>query len=175
MSKSVSIPSQSVLSQEIIERKILLIRGKKVMLDRDLASLYGVDTRALNRSVLRNPLRFPEEFMFQLTDQEFKNLMYHFGTSSWGGSRKRSNAFTEHGILMLSSVLHSRRAILVNIEIMKAFVRFRELMLTHRELREKIDQMEKKYDSQFKVVFETLKELLEPPINPNKRPIGFHT
>jgi len=174
MSKKSQIAAKSVLTHEIVERKIFFLRGKKVMLDRDLASLYGILTKNLNKAVSRNLDRFPENFMFSLSAQEFENLKFHFGTSSWGGSRKTPRAFTEHGILMLSSVLNSKRAVQVNIEIMNTFIKYREFMLTHQDLRLKIEEMEKKYDSQFKVVFETLKELLNPAPNPNKRPIGFH-
>jgi len=174
MPKKLLITSKSILTHEIVERKIFFLRGKKVMMDRDLASLYGILTKNLNKAVNRNLDRFPEHFMFSLNDHEYQNLKFHFGTSSWGGSRKMPRAFTEHGILMLSSVLNSKRAVRVNIEIMNTFIKYREFMLTHQDLRLKLDELEKRYDSQFKVVFETLKELLEPPVNPNKRPIGFH-
>ncbi|MBP9733708.1 MAG: ORF6N domain-containing protein [Candidatus Omnitrophica bacterium] len=174
MPKKPLVTSKSILTHEIVERKIFFLRGKKVMLDRDLASLYGILTQNLNKAVSRNLDRFPEHFMFSLNKQEHQNLIFHFGTSSWGGTRKMPRAFTEHGILMLSSVLNSKRAIQVNIEIMNTFIKYREFMLTHQDLRLKIEELEKRYDSQFKVVFETLKELLDPPVNPNKRPIGFH-
>jgi hypothetical protein len=161
-----------IIPQEIIEGKILLIRGKKVMLDRDLAQLYGVTTGNLNKAVNRNIERFPEDFMSQLTDEEFKNLKFHFGISSWGGTRKLPRIFTENGVAMLSSVLNSKRAIYVNIQIMRTFTRFREMLLTHKDLQRKIEIMERKYDQQFKIVFDAIKQLLEPPGKPKKR-IGF--
>jgi hypothetical protein len=161
-----------VVPQEIIERKILIIRGKKVMLDKDLAVLYGVTTGNLNKAVNRNIERFPEDFMFQLNNEEFKNLIFHFGTSSWGGTRKLPYAFTENCVAMLSSVLNSKRAIQVNIQIMRTFTKIREMLTTHKELRQKIEEMEKKYDYQFKIVFDAIKQLLEPPQKPRKK-IGF--
>ena len=119
-------------------------------------------------------VRFPEDFLLQLTREEFKNLICHFGRSSWGGTRKLPFAFTEHGILMLSSVLNSKRAIQVNIQIMRTFTRLREMLTGHAELRRKIEDMEKKYDYQFKVVFAAIKKLLERPVEKPKNPIGFH-
>ena len=142
------------------------------MLDRDLAGLYGVATGNLNKAVSRNIERFPEDFMFQLTKEEFKNLIFHFGTSSWGGTRKLPRAFTEQGVAMLSSVLKSKRAIQVNIQIMRAFIKLKEMLSTHKDLKQKIEEMEKKYDYQFKIVFDAIKQLLEPPIEP-KGKIGF--
>ncbi len=162
-----------IIPQEIIQNKIFLIRGKKVMLDRDLATLYGVETKYLTRQVRRNKDRFPEDFLLHLTRQEVRNLRCHFGTSSWGGQRYLPYAFTEHGILMLSSVLNSSRAIQVNIQIMRTFTTLREMLTGHVELRRKIEEMEQKYDYQFKVVFKTIKKLLDPPQKP-KNPIGFH-
>jgi hypothetical protein len=143
------------------------------MLDRDLALLYGVETRYLTRQVRRHKERFPADFLLVLTQQEFAVLKCHFGTSSWGGTRKLPLAFTEHGILMLSSVLNSQRAIQVNIQIMRTFTKLRELMATHADLRRKIETMEKKYDHQFRIVFEAIKKLLEQPEKPKGR-IGFH-
>ncbi|MBP7836326.1 MAG: ORF6N domain-containing protein [Candidatus Omnitrophica bacterium] len=163
------------ISVEIIATKILLIRGKKVMLDRDLAKLYEVDTRQLTRQVRRNIDRFPEDFMFQLTNKELQSLMCQFGTSSWGGTRKLPYAFTEQGVAMLSGVLHSKRAIQVNIQIMRAFIQLKRMLLTNASLKRKIEEMEKKYDKQFVIVFQAIKQLLEPsPIKP-KPPIGFRT
>jgi flagellar capping protein FliD len=133
------------------------------MFDRDLAALYDVDTSHLNQAVSRNLDRFPEDFMFQLNIREFKNLISQSGISSWGGTRKRPRVFTEHGILMLSSVLNSRRAIRVNIEIMRTFARLREYILSHASLQKKMKTLEAKYDRQFRVVFEAIQE------------IGFHT
>ena len=174
MSKNNSIEVSTFLSHEIIERKIYLIQGKKVMFDRDLAALYGVTTGNLNKAVTRNLDRFPADFMFQLTPKEFKNLIFHFGTSSWGGTRKRPRAFTDYGILMLSSVLNSKRAVHVNIQIMRTFMRLRELLASHKNLQRKIEEMEKKYDSQFQIVFEAIKEIMTPPPAKQKKPIGFH-
>ena len=173
MSKIKPIAVSTFLSNEVIERKIYVLRGKKMMFDRDLASLYAVSTSYLNRQVKRHLDRFPADFMIQLDEQEFKNLMCQIGTSSWGGARKRPRAFTDYGILMLSSVLNSPRAISVNIQIMRTFTRLRELIATHKDLQRKIEEMEKKYDSQFKVVFDAIREILNPPIK-SKKPIGFH-
>ena len=156
-----------------IERAILLIRGQKVILDRDLAILYQVSTRNLNKAVTRNVDRFPGDFMFQLTEEEFKNLMFQFGTSSWGGPRKLPRAFTEQGVAMLSSVLRSKRAVQVNIEIMRAFVKLRQILTSHAELARKLEELEKKYDSQFKVVFDAIRQLMAPREGQEKK-IGFH-
>ena len=157
---------------EVVATKILEIRGKKVMFDRDLAKLYGVATRNLNKAVKRNMERFPEDFMYQLTNEEVTNLKFQFGTSSWGGTRKLPYVFTEQGVAMLSSVLNSERAILVNIQIMRAFVQLKRMLLTNQHLKRKIEQMEKKYDKQFAIVFQALKQLLEPP--QQTQAIGFH-
>ncbi len=162
----------TIIPRDRIEASIYYMRGEKVMLDRDLAKLYGVTTGNLNKAVKRNIKRFPEEFMFQLSDKEFKNLKFQFGISSWGGTRKRPYAFTEQGIAMLSSVLNSERAIRVNIQIIQTFIRLRKLVATNKELREKVEQLEKKYDKKFRVVFEVLKQLLEEDEKP-KRLIGF--
>ena len=166
--------STKLIPQEIIQNKIFLIRGFKVMLDKDLAKLYGVKTERLTRQVRRNLERFPDDFLLVLTKEEVANLICHFGRSSWGGTRKPPFAFTEYGILMLSSVLNSKRAIQVNIQIMRTFTQLREMLASHKELRQKIEEMEKKYDYQFKIVFQTIKELLEPPPTKSKTPIGFH-
>ena len=165
--------ASALISAERIERKILLIRGHKVMLDADLAELYGVETGALNRAVRRNRERFPEDFMFPLANQEVVNLRRHFGISSWGGRRYHPLVFTEQGVAMLSSVLRSRRAVRVNVEIMRAFVRLRQLLATHADLARKLEALEKKYDVQFKAVFDAIRELMTPP-DPPKRRIGFH-
>lgn len=165
MSKTIAV--------EVIATKILLIRGKRVMLDRDLAKLYEVDTGQLTRQVRRNIDRFPEDFMFQLTKQELQNLMCQFGTSSWGGTRKLPYAFTEQGVAMLSGVLHSKRAIQVNIQIMRAFIQLKRMLLTNAGLRHKIEDIEKKYDKQFAIVFQAIKQLLEPPPHKEKKIIGF--
>ena len=159
---------------EKIKNKIFQIRGKNVMLDRDLAELYGVETGQLTRQVRRNRDRFPDDFMFLLTRKELINLKCQFGTSSWGGTRKLPYAFTEHGILMLSSVLNSKRAIKVNIQIMRAFVNLRRIIFTYESLRRKIEAMEKKYNGQFQIIFKAIKKLMEPPPEKPKRRIGFH-
>lgn len=164
-----------------VEQRIYLIRGQKVMLDFDLAKLYGVATKALNQAVKRNRERFPEDFMFQLTRAEIDSL----GTlRSQSVTLKRGQnvkyqpyAFTEQGVAMLSSVLRSPRAVHVNIAIMRAFVRLREMLLSNADLARQLGMLEKKYDSQFKVVFEAIRQLMtppEPPIPP-QREIGFHT
>ena len=168
MAKKKKTKSSSLVPQERIEGKILLLRGKKVMLDRDLAELYGVETKAFNRSVKRNSNRFPEDFMFQLTKEEFENLRFHFGASSWGGRRYLPFAFTQEGVAMLSGVLHSDRAIEVNIQIMRAFVRLREVLAEHADLKKKIEE----HDHQIQFIFKTLKQLLDPSEKPKKR-IGF--
>lgn len=158
-----------------IEQKIYLIHGKKVMLDTDLAAMYGIETKALKRAVNRNLMRFPDDFMFKLTKEEENRLRCQIGASKKGrgGSRYLPYAFTEQGVAMLSSVLNSKNAILVNIEIMRTFARIREMIQNHQKLWEKIVEMEKKYDGQFKVVFDALRALLEPPSKP-RRKIGFH-
>ncbi len=144
------------------------------MLDRDLAVLYGVETKVLNRAVKRNTERFPEDFMFQLTKEEHTALLRcQFGTLKRGQYSKYSPyAFTENGVAMLSSVLNSGRAIQVNIQIMRTFTKIREMITTHKELKQKIEEMEKKYDYQFQVVFDAIKQLIEPPQKPRRR-IGF--
>jgi hypothetical protein len=164
---------KDLIPQEIIERRILLIRGHKVILDKDLAVLYGVTTGNLNKALSRNLDRFPDDFMFQLTKEEFKNLIFHFGTSSWGGTRKMPRAFTEQGVAMLSSILHSKRAIQVNIQIMRTFIKLRKMIIADEELARKLEVLERKYDEQFKVVFDILRKLMELPEKP-RRKIGFH-
>lgn len=158
---------------EVIEKHILVLRSQKVMLDRDLAQLYDVDTRTLNQAVRRNIDRFPGDFMFSLTREEIMNLS-QLVTSSTIKHAPNVFAFTEQGIAMLSSVLKSMRAIAVNIEIMRAFVRLREMVASHKELAKKLQELEKKYDAQFKVVFDAIHALLEPPKKPKRR-IGFET
>ncbi len=162
---------------EVIATKIIEIRGKKVLLDRDLAKLYGVATRSLNKAVKRNIERFPDDFMYQLTIEEVTNLKFQFGTSSWGGTRKLPRVFTEQGVAMLSGVLNSKRAIRVNIAIMRAFVKLKELLLTHKELAIKIDTLERKYadhDEKIQAIFNAIKQLLEPLPEEPKPKIGFH-
>jgi hypothetical protein len=163
------------LPPEEIERCILFIRGERVMLDTHLSILYGVQTKVLIQAVKRNIDRFPNDFMFQLTIEEVKDLRSQIVTSSWGGRRYSPYVFTEQGVAMLSSVLHSKQAIQVNIEIIRAFMRLRQLAGSHKELREKLQMLERKYDKQFKVVFEAIHQLMDPPLLPKKRPIGFHS
>ena len=159
---------------EVIQRRILLIRGQKVMLDAHLAELYGVETKALKRAVKRNRDRFPRDFMFELTKQESNASRYRFGTLKRGAHAKYTSfVFTEQGVAMLSTVLNSKRAIQVNIEIMRAFVRLREILATHKDLARKLEELEKKYDEQFRVVFEAIRQLMAPPQRPPKRRIGF--
>ena len=153
---------------ELIASKIYLIRGIKVVLDRDLAELYGLETKRLKEQVRRNIERFPEDFMFELTKKEIKNLRSQFATSSWGGARYLPMAFTEQGVAMISSILKSKRAIEVNIAIIRAFVKLREMMATHKDLKRKIESMEKKYDEQFQIVFEAIKQLLTEEDKPKK-------
>ena len=171
MQESVSIP------EEIIHNKIYLIREEKVMLDADLAKLYEVETKYLKRQVRRNIDRFPEDFMFELTEQEYASLRSQFGTSSWGGSRYVPMAFTEHGILMLSSVLNSKKAMQVNIQIMRIFAKVRQMLTDNLSVKLEIEEIKKKLSNQDKnieLVFSYLDELLEKQENPPKRnTIGF--
>ena len=166
--------SKSTVSQDRITQAILLIRGEKVLLDADLAVLYDVETRVLVQAVKRNNERFPKDFMFQLTKTELSHLRSQSVTSSdWGGRRYPPYAFTEQGVAMLSSVLRSERAVQVNIEIMRTFVRLREMLAGHVELAQKLTALEGKYDTRFKVVFNAIRELMKPPEPKEKRPIGF--
>ncbi len=162
---------------ERIENKILLIRGQKVMLDADLAELYGVETKVLMQAVKRNISRFPHDFMFQLSEEEYALLRSQFVTSKRGrgGRRYAPYAFTEQGVAMLSSVLRSERAVQVNILIMRAFVKLRQILASHKDLARKLDEMEEKYDAQFKVVFDAIRELMAPPGKKKKqvKHIGF--
>lgn len=162
-----------IASVEQIESKMFLIRGQKVMLSMHLAELYEVEPRVLVQAVKRNLERFPEDFMFQLNPGEFANLKSQIVTSSWGGVRTAPYAFTEQGVAMLSSVLRSERAIQVNIEIMRAFVRLRQMLASSAELSRKLAALEKKYDIQFKAVFDAIRELMTPLEPRKKRPIGF--
>lgn len=176
MSKKLSILDETVIN------KIHLIRGQKVMLDKDLAELYNVSTGNLNKAVKRNSLRFPEDFMFQVTDKEFKNLIFQIGTSSlpsgktgWGGTRKMPYAFSEQGVAMLSSILNSERAVLVNIHIIRVFTRLREMLSTNKDVLLKLEQLERKVvkqDDEIRLIFDYLKELLNPPTEPIRK-IGF--
>jgi hypothetical protein len=171
------LSSQPAIPDEIITNKIYLVRDKKVMLDEDLAKLYGVTTGNLNKAVNRNISRFPEDFMFQLTKPEFENLIFQIGTSSWGGRRKLPYAFTEQGVAMLSGVLNSDRAIKVNIQIMRVFTKVREYLMDNLSVRLEIEEIKKKlenHDKNIELVFTYLDELIEKHENPKpKRSIGF--
>jgi hypothetical protein len=168
-------PDKSLVPVERIEQAILVLRGHKVLLDADLAVLYAVETKVLNRAVKRNLDRFPADFMLKLTDKEAASLRFHIGTSNRrGGRRYMPYAFTEQGVAMLSSVLRSPRAVQVNIEIMRAFVRLRQMLQSNESLAGKLEELEKKYDSQFRVVFEAIRELMVHPETPKKR-IGFRS
>lgn len=164
----------SLIPKERIESNILLIRGQKVMLDADLAGLYGVETRILVRAVKRNLSRFPEDFMFQLNSDEFSILRSHFGISSrWGGRRYPPYAFTEQGVAMLSSVLRSGRAIQVNVEIMRTFVRIRRMLASNEDLKNELNRLESKYDRKFRVIFDVIRQLMRQPTR-SGRVIGFN-
>ena len=164
----------TLVPRERIEQTILLLRGHRVMLDADLAILYGVPTKRLNEQVQRNKKRFPSDFMFQLTPAEVERLRSQFATSKTGsgGRRYRPYAFTEQGVAMLSSVLHSERAVQVNIAIMRAFVQLREMIASNKGLARRLTELEKKYDGQFRIVFEAIRELMAEP-EPKSRRIGF--
>jgi hypothetical protein len=159
------------VSAERLEKSIFLIRGEKVMLDRDLAELYGVETRALNQSVRRNLERFPPDFMFELTREEILGISQVVTSSSLKFS-KRVTAFTEQGVAMLSSVLRSKRAMAANVEIMRTFVRLRQIITSNAELARRFDDLEANYDRQFKVVFDAIRQLMMPP-TPKRKQIGF--
>ncbi len=177
---------KALIPQEVIEQKIYLIRGKKVMLDSDLAKLYCVETRVLNQAVRRNAKRFPIDFMFQLNDKEFENWVSQIvipNPRAKMGLRIAPLVFTEQGVAMLSSVLKSDKAVEVNVQIIRTFVKLREMIVSNKELRLKMEDMERKYDKRFKVVFDTLRSLIEktnPPVEgelsiEKKEPIGFKT
>jgi len=164
-----------IISVESITSRIYFIRGLKVMIDRDLAELYGVETKRLKEQVRRNISRFPEDFMFVITNQEVRNLRSQIATSSWGGTRYIPMAFTEQGVAMLSSVLNSKRAIDVNIAIMRTFVKMRQILATNKEFSEKLKIIEDQlaeHDKQFQIVFEAIKQLLKDDEKPKQR-IGF--
>lgn len=167
---------EGLVPVELIEQRIYLIRGHKVMLDFHLAELYAVETKKLIQAVKRNIDRFPPDFMFQLSKGEFHNLRSQSVTSrQWGGRRYRPFVFTEQGVAMLSSVLKSKRAIQVNIAIMRAFVKLRNILATHEDLRKKLEELERKFerhDEQIKLVFDAIRQLMQPPEKP-KRKIGF--
>ncbi|MEI9865329.1 MAG: ORF6N domain-containing protein [Limisphaerales bacterium] len=165
----------SLIPMERIEKAILFIRGEKVMLDTDLAELYGVDTGVLNRAVKRNAGRFPTDFMFQLTPEEAESLRCQIGISNEGrgGRRYLPYAFTEHGALMLANVLNSERAAQTSVQVVRAFVKLRQMLASNAELARKLAALEQKYDAQFKVVFDAIRQLMSSPAKP-KREIGFH-
>lgn len=167
---------KSLIPAENIEQKILLIRGHKVILDSDLAALYGVETRVLNQAVRRNIQRFPDDFMFELNVTEYEALRSQIVILKKGRGQHRKYlpyAFTEQGVAMLSSVLNSERAIEVNILIMRSFVKLREMISSHKDLSKKLENLEKKYDSQFKMVFDAIRQLMVPAESKKKRAIGF--
>ena len=162
-----------LVTQETIASKIFLIRGKKVMLDRELSELYDVETKMLKRAVKRNIERFPDDFMIQLAKAEYDPLRHQFGTLKRGQhSKYLPFAFTQEGVAMLSSILNSKRAIMVNIQIMRTFTKLREMLVSYKDINRKIENMERKYDSKFKIVFEAIKQLLQPAKKPKKK-IGF--
>ncbi len=173
---------KNLTTYEEIEQRIFFIRGHKVMIDRDLAEMYGVPTNRLNEQVKRNKRRFPDDFMFQLTKAELKNLMSQIATSSWGGTRKMPFAFTEQGVAMLSSVLNSKTAIDVNIQIIRVFTRMREMLSSHKNILLKLEQLEKrmmkhdkrstKHEEEIRALFEALSQLIAPANEPRKR-IGY--
>lgn len=181
--------SGDLLPLENITHRIVLLRGQKVLLDADLATLYGGETRRLNEQVRRNLERFPEDFIFEVSDDEFANLKSHFATSSWGGRRKLPLAFTEHGAIMAASVLKSPRAVEVSVYVVRAFVQLRELVVSNKELALRLDALENKtelislkHDTfehntrvQLKQIFDALRELMATPEPVAKRPIGFVT
>jgi len=164
------VPVESIIS------KIVLLRDEKVLIDQDLAELYGVETKHLKRAVRRHINRFPEDFMFQLSKEEFRSLRSHFGTSSWGGTRYTPMAFTEQGVAMLSSVLNSDQAVEVNIAIIRAFVQLRKIMESHKEIRRKLADLERRFedhDEQIQTIFEAIRQLMVPPDKKDKKKIGF--
>jgi ORF6N domain len=170
--------SRSLIPTERIERSILIIRGQKVILDAELAALYGVTTARLNQQVRRNIERFPEDFAFLLSPEEFADLKLQLATSSsgWGGRRKPPFAFTEHGAVMAASVLNTPVAVATSIEVVRAFIRLRQLLSSHADLARRLDELEQRYDEQFRVVFDAIRELMAPPTeSQQKRRIGFRT
>jgi len=182
MKKQIVLKLVNLLPVEIIQNKIYLVRGNKVMFDKDLAGLYGVSTRQLTRQVRRNIERFPEDFLIKLTKEEMDNLRCQFGTSSWGGTRYLPYVFTEQGVAMLSSVLRSKSAVQVNIQIMRVFTKLRELMSTHKDLARKIEDLERKFQEKFQdhdkkiiLVFNPIKDLLadKEEVAKKKGPMGF--
>jgi hypothetical protein len=173
--KKRSVASELLVPVEMIERRLYLVREQKVMLDSELAELYQVPTKVFNQAVRRNRTRFPKDFMFQLSRDEDESLRSQIVTSKIGrgGRRYRPYVFTEQGVAMLSSVLNSERAVQVNIAIMRAFVRLREMVGSNKELATKLEALEKKYDGQFRVVFQAIRKLMQPPPSTTSRRIGF--
>jgi hypothetical protein len=166
----------SVVPAAHLESKIYTIRGHKVMLDTDLATIYGVETKILNRAVMRNIERFPERFMFQLTRKEWADLRCQFGTSRWGGRRYRPRVFTEHGAVMLASVLNSRVAVVASVQVVEAFIRMRKMLIAVEELAQKLDRLERKmvkHDRSFAVVFQAIRDLMQPSSQGTRERIGF--
>ncbi len=169
--------AKSLIPEEIIERKIFIIRGQKVIIDKDLAELYEIKTKEFNRSVKRNLVRFPTDFMFQLSIEELQNLRCHFGTSSWGGRRYLPYVFTEHGVAMLSAILKSEKAVEMSIFIIRAFIKMRELLATHKDLAnqiEKIQTQQKDQGARLSSLHSLVKQLITMPQKPKKK-IGFET
>ncbi len=173
--KKSKIKNISLIPSERIINRIFFIRGKKVMIDRDLAELYRVETRTLNQAVRRNLKRFPDDFMFEISRQEMENWKSQIVISNREkmGLRKPPLAFTEQGVAMLSSVLNSEGAVQVNIQIMRTFTKLREILSTHKDLREKVEKMEQKYDKRFKIVFDAIRRLLEAKRTDKPQPMGF--
>lgn len=168
--------NQSLLSEETISNKIYFIRNQKVMLAFDLAMLYDVETKRLNEQVKRNSSRFPEDFMFQLTENEFENLKSQIATSSWGGKRKRPLVFTEHGAVMAATVLSSRKAIDMSVFVVRAFIQMRDALGAHREIKRRLDDLERKVGSQDEAIvriLRALRQLTQPAESPKRRRIGF--
>lgn len=164
--------TEVTLQETAIAARIYELRGQKVMMDSDLSSIYGVETKVLNQAVKRNAMRFPPDFMFQLDEDEWLDLRSQFVTASWGGRRTLPYVFTEHGAVMLASVLNSERAVQASLYVVRAFVQLRALAGAHAELARRLEELEARYDGQFEVVFDTLRQLLEPP-NPPRERIGF--
>jgi phage regulator Rha-like protein len=171
--------SESIVPIEHIARSILVLRGHKVLLDAELAQLYGVTTARLNQQVRRNRKRFPDDFLFEVTAEELANLKLHFATSSWGGRRKLPFAFTEHGAIMVATILNSPRAVEMSVYVVRAFVKLRELLASNKDLAQKLARLERslisldlKTQHQFREVYETIRALLAVP-TPKKRPVGF--
>lgn len=169
-----NINNKSIVPVERIEQIIFIIRKQKVILDSDLAALYGIETKTLNRAIKRNIERFPESFVFQLTKDEAENLKYQIGTSSYGGRRKLPYAFTEHGALMSSNFINSPQAISMSLAIIQTFIKLRQLLSTNKDLAHRLDELEKKYDEQFQDVFYEIKRLGETPEEPEMKIAGFN-